>query len=406
MSRTSSGAYVIDIRDQRLDGGRLKLSSRTTHRPTYRRREAALRRLIEDGEMEIIRRLRGRELHISEVQAAVEAGDLDRLRRGDDAESLTLGAAADRLQRTVEATRADSTARQYDIVLRMMKEKFGEDTPLAQIGSSELEDWIHGPQTTTGGKPWSHARQALAMAIAGRLWNVTIRKEEEYADRVGAAPRIRRNPVKNVERPSDRQGRVEFLHPKEWRTLASKVEGRAVAVLLGLGCLAGLRISEAAHLRPGIDVILDADVPVIKVQPRDGEYPWRPKTKRSIRTVPIGAELLAMIRTHIELGYAGDRYLIRVPGKDRPLARQTLADWTAAAFREAGIRYGRKKDALTHHSLRHTFISWLVQEDVSLKKIEKLAGTSVRMILEVYGHLIDEDLERAVAIVDRKAQEG
>jgi len=43
---------------------------------------------------------------------------------------------------------------------------------------------------------------------------------------------------------------------------------------------------------------------------------------------------------------------------------------------------------------------------VSLKKIEKLAGTSVQMILDVYGHLIDEDLERAVLVVDRKAREA
>jgi len=88
------------------------------------------------------------------------------------------------------------------------------------------------------------------------------------------------------------------------------------------------------------------------------------------------------------------------------VARQVLARWTKEAFEAAGIKYGREGDALTFHSLRHTFISWLVQSDVSLKKIEKLAGTSVQMILDVYGHLIDEDLERAVLVVDRKAREA
>jgi hypothetical protein len=39
-----------------------------------------------------------------------------------------------------------------------------------------------------------------------------------------------------------------------------------------------------------------------------------------------------------------------------------------------------------------------------LQKIEKLAGTSVQMILNVYGHLIDSDLEAAVNTVDQIAR--
>lgn len=222
--------------------------------------------------------------------------------------------------------------------------------------------------------------------------------------RPGTKPRIAQNPVKNVELPTVRSKRAEFLQPAEWRTLIETARGRAVAVLLGLGTLAGLRISEAAMLRPGIDI--DMQRRIIRVQPREGEYEWRPKTDRSVRDIPIVDELAELIEEHVRLGFSGERYLIITPGKDRPVARQVLARWVREAFEAAGIRYGRERDALTFHGLRHTFISWLVQEDVNLQKIERLAGTSVKMILQVYGHLVPEDLVRAVAAVGRKAREG
>lgn len=408
MRKRPSGNWEIEIRDQRLAGGRLCVSARTTSKPEARRRDAAIRSAMDRGGLDLVERLRGKgehRLHIAELQGAVEAGDLDRLRR-PTLEPLTLGSQIQRLLRTVEATKSPATLYQYDIVCKMVLERWDEHTELAAISSDEIEQWLHEPKQTTGGKPWSPARQKLSAAILGRLFSSTIRREEEVAERNGVPARIRRNPLKNVELPERTDRRVEFLRPREWRALAKATEGRAVCALLGLGCLAGLRLMEAAHLRTDIDVVgLGGSDPVIHVQPRDGEFAWRTKTKRSIRTVPVGAELQQILREHVRLGYAGDRYVIHSPRRDAPMSGQGLRQWVEPAFEAAGIRYGMERDALTFHSLRHTFISWLVQADVSLKKIEQLSGTSVRMILDVYGHLIDQDLRRAVSAIDRRLLE-
>lgn len=410
----------IDIRDQRLRGGRLAISARTDSLPTWRRRDGAVRRLLEMGELDLIERLRDRRdpLHIADVQRAVEANDLDSLRRVGDAEygPLTLGAQIDRLLTTVEATKAAGTLHQYRVMSRLLLERFGADTPMREIGSDMLERWLHEPKqsrrrkdgTPVGTpKPWSRARQQLALAIIGRLWNTTIRKEAELADRRRTAPRLVKNPVANVELATERTKRVEFLQPHEWRTLSRAVEGRAMHAVLALGTLAGLRLGEALHLRPEIDVVgLGTDTPLLRIQPREGEFPWQPKTEASVRDVPIGAELQRILAAHIESGFSGERYLIRVPGFDRPMSRQGMERWVADAFASAGIRYGRTKDALTYHSLRHSFISWLVQADVSLMKISLIAGTSVDMILRVYGHLIDRDLRGAVGVIDQRLSGG
>lgn len=396
----------IDIRDQRLRGERLVISPRTDSRPLARRREAAVRKLLEMGELGILERLRDRAdpLHIADVQRAVEDGAIDRLRRHNGPE-LTLGAEVERLLRTVAATRSKGTLVQYTVITGKLLERFDASTRLRDIGSDALQDWLHEPKATTGRKPWSRARQRVVAAVVRRIFSTAIRLEAERAERESRTPRIARNPIANVELAGEQTRRVEFLQPSEWRTLSDCIAGRAVHALMALGTLGGLRAGEAASLRPGIDVDLGSS-PALHIQPREGAHPWRPKSAISTRTVPIGPELASILRTHIERGFAGDRYLVRAPGTDRPLTREVVRRWTRAAFGEADIRYGRKRDALTFHSTRHTYISWLVQADVQLLKISLLAGTSVEMIVKVYGHLMDRDLRAAALHIDRRLQEA
>ena len=399
----------LEIRDKRVRGGRLVLTPHTDSLPVWRRRYAALQRLLELGELAIIERLRDRKdpLHIADVQRAVESGKLDGIRAARTTEGevvLSLGAECAKLLERVRATKSAGTLRQYRTITAMLLARFGADTLLRDIGSDRIQTWLHEPKPGrygTNPQPWSRARQELAMAVVGRLFNVAIRREAEYADRLGTAPRISLNPKKNVELATERTRRVEFLQPHEWRALANSVQGRAAHAVVALGALAGLRIAEVAHLRTGIDVAgLGTDNPVLHIQSRKGAYPWIPKSNRSVRDVPVGAELHAVLQQHVADGFSGERYFIRAPGTDQPISTQGLRQWTRLAFVEAGIRYGRRKDALTNHSLRHSFISWLVQADVSLLKIERLSGTSVAMIIEVYGHLMDTDLRKAIDTID------
>jgi integrase len=410
----------FDIRSKKLPGGRLSLSARTHSKHEFRAREVALRACIEAGRTDIIAALKSRMIRIGDLEKAYREGRLDSLlfTNGAAPEPLTLGTQVEKLLATVKATQAEGTFAQYEQMCRQIVERFGAETPMKLIRSDAIQTWLHEPKQPKAypapklprrtprkhvvSKPWSPATQQLALAIFGRLFNVTIAKEDEAADAENRVARIRKNPVRNVAKPNQRKPRIGFLLPREWRTLSARVEDKPVHVLLALGVLAGLRIGECAHLRMDVDVVL-GEKPYIEVQSRAGKYPWKTKTKRSQRRVPIGSELLRILQRHIELGYCGERYLIITPGKDQPVSRQVLARWTKGAFEAAGIRYGREHDALTHHSCRHSFISWLVQRDVSLMKISQLSGTSVPMILNVYGHLMDSDLASAVAIVDNVA---
>lgn len=393
MKRRASGHYQIEIRDRRLKGGRMSISARTPSAPVARRREAAVRAALDQGMAPAIERVRAGEIHIAEFERAAAEGRLDRLCIAVGSVVL-LGPVIDRVLEVVAATRAAGTLKQYRLLARHLVAEWGRDADLREIGRDEVRAFLHRRRK---GRSRSPRSQAQIVALAGRIWREAMERDAEAAERAGIRPQLIRNPWRDVETPEVRPTRVSFLLPAQWRTLAETVRGRPEAAVLALGCLAGLRLREVTHLRVGLDV--DLDTRRLLVQARAGEYPWRPKTRRGERTIRISDQLLEILDRHVALGYAGDRYLIRTLGQDRPVGPGTVARWTEAAFTAAGIPYGRTGEALTYHSLRHTFASWLVQRDTQLKKIAMLMGDTVLTVERTYAHLLPSDLDNAVDLV-------
>jgi len=59
------------------------------------------------------------------------------------------------------------------------------------------------------------------------------------------------------------------------------------------------------------------------------------------------------------------------------------------AYRRAGL----KKPSAPQHILKHSAISWMVQDGISMARIAALTRTSIPTIERVYGHLLPEHLE-------------
>jgi site-specific recombinase XerD len=60
------------------------------------------------------------------------------------------------------------------------------------------------------------------------------------------------------------------------------------------------------------------------------------------------------------------------------------------------LRLAGPDERLHFHSLRHTFASWLVQDEVSLDEVQKLLGHSSIKVTDVYNHLQTEQLHSTV----------
>lgn len=391
----------IEIRDKRLRGGRLKISAKASSLPEWRRRDSAVRALMDAGEYGILERLRSGLVHISDVQRAHEAGDLMPLRAGLSV--FRLGEQCEALMGRV----TDGTTRTYQAIGKALRAYFGDARDMSSVTTDEAVAFLMAArveQRDGSLAPWMPGRRKLMAMAAGRLWDDCIRAASEAARVHGDRPSITLNPwkaagkgraVKDAIRP-----RVGYLQPHQWAALYEQVKGTRRAAFYALGCLAGLRLQEVLHLRTGLDVDF-AGRGRVRVQPRGGEYAWKPKTPRSVRDVAMTPTLRRILEEHAEV-HAGKRYFLIHEEQDRPIPDSSVAWWVRGDFPAAGLVHGRKGEGLTFHSLRHTFASWAVQEGESILKVARVMGDTAAMIETVYGHLAPTDLETVSDAVERK----
>lgn len=394
--RRASGTWGWERRSRIVPEGRISLSLRTKDRKEALRRARALDLLLERGEIAVIQRLRTGSVHVAQVVDAVRSESVDTLREQSDVD-LSLGAVIDRVMATKLATRAGGTHANYEHVTGAMLDRWGRDREIGDISTDELRSWLYEPKPKFR-RPWAPNTQANVVMVAGYVWRLAIELDAEFAERTGTRARITRNPWRSIETSGRPMPRAAFLEPAEWSVVVKHARGLPEAAFLGVCCLAGLRIGEAQNLRTGIDV--DLSEGVLRVQGREGEFPWAAKNRRSEREVPIVDGLLDLLTEHQDAGYAGARYFFHPAGADKPLSYTSAKKWVRSALERAGLKYGRDGE-LTAHSLRHTFASWLVREGWSSSLVAKLMGNTAKEVDETYSHLQPSDLTKVVATLDR-----
>lgn len=401
MKKRASGYYGCEVRNAGLDGGRLDLSlgvpvgasGGATARENKReaeRREAAILLMVERGEWQILRDLRAGKFQAVDLANAVRDGAVDSLRRVDET-PLTLGAMIDRVLAEKRATQEEGTILHYEKVCRALEEEWGRDRELPSITTEQAREWLYR-------KGWAANTQQSYHMVAGYIWRTAVASELEASERLQARPRMTRSIWERVVPKGERIKRHAFPEPSEWRDILAAVEGRPAAAFLALCCLAGLRAKEALNLRTGLDVDLAAGV--IRVQPRDGDRSWKPKTDHSVRVVPIFPALRRVLEYHAER-FAGPRYFIRPANADRPLSYTHAKQWAVDAFTAAGLKYGRDGDGLTIHSLRHAFASWLVREGWSSSLVATWLGNTAKEVDKTYAHLQSDDLAKLGAAMEK-----
>lgn len=394
------GLAYFDRRHTRFENGRLAISLRTKDPDVAFQRHSVLVQLMDRGDWSVLEAIRAGQMHISDAQAALRDGDNRKLRRMG-AGTPKLGEAVERFLRRKEATRSAGTVAQYRVRLRRFREEMGDDLELDKFGAADARQYLQAPKPD---KPWEPTTQEAVRTCLGALWNMVMEEEAEALELRNVQPSVRVNPWLGLEMPELRPTRTAFLSPAEWGALDASMYRQPYRAPIAIAFLAGLRQGEIRYLRPGVDVLLDGPEPMIRVQSRKGEHPWRPKTKRGERDVPITPSLVAILEEHLKRGYAGARYLVRTAGSDRPVVANTVIRWTREAFTVAGIRYGRDRDALTIHSGRHTYASWLAQDGVPLNIIAKLLGDTTKVVEETYAHLVPDTYRAAVAHIENRVK--
>lgn len=125
-----------------------------------------------------------------------------------------------------------------------------------------------------------------------------------------------------------------------------------------------------------------------------------PKTKNSIRTIPILPNELNLLKSHrkaqletkFKYGQAyNDNDLIFTTDLGKPIDSRNLSRSFSETLKSIGIPHKK------FHSLRHTYATRLFELDINAKTVSKLLGHSnISITLDIYTHVTEDEKLKSV----------
>ncbi|MCH8079209.1 MAG: site-specific integrase, partial [Proteobacteria bacterium] len=201
---------------------------------------------------------------------------------------------------------------------------------------------------------------------------------------------IHTNPAQHVKklktRDDDADPRDEMeetiLTPSEFQQVLKQAAPEWSLIIKAAG-LTGLRQGELIGLR-WRNVDLKQGKIYVREQFTSGRWSTL-KTKASRRTVPISIELITDFSKHMLASRWNEPDdLVFATSAGTPQNRSNLRSrgWKSA-LRRAGLR------ERPFHSLRHSFVSGLIANNINMKVIQSLCGhSSISTTMDIYGHLL------------------
>lgn len=210
----------------------------------------------------------------------------------------------------------------------------------------------------------------------------------------GLIPRSPTSPVKvRKARP-----RGDGFTREEVRAIAARLDP-ATRTLVLLTASTGLRLGEVVALTPA-----DLDLgpkPVLRVERTrvygpGGDTASTPKSGSSRRTVPLGPQTAAMLRSWIEANRIAPGDSLWPGPRGTALCRRTTQNRFNRARDMAGVR------PLPFHALRHSAATFMLEDGVHpLVAMEYLGHSSVQVTMSVYSHVTEDVRFDAAGVAER-----
>jgi len=265
----------------------------------------------------------------------------------------------------------------YQNFRRYLVEGLGLEPDVFQQRLFGVDSWVH----------WNRSH-GLGPVATNTYWRSVRRFFVDLEERDGV-----RSPFRGLKAPPLPRRNPKAHSPAECRRIlaaaenypwASRFEGVRAVALLATVLYAGLRKSELLRLEVR-DVDLAAGT--ILVVRGKGRYGGKD------RTTYIPSELKAILRAYSD---------------ERNRHRITCPEFFASVQKRSGIREGTLKRLVTLvrpasgvpfslHTLRHSYVTWLLRSGVPIHVAQDLAGHASVVTTSVYLRVFDEDKRAAVA---------
>ena len=171
--------------------------------------------------------------------------------------------------------------------------------------------------------------------------------------------------------------------------------------------LCGLRLGEICGLLWS-DIDFEKSTLSVKrsrlVSKERGVYEKDPKSKTSIRTVPIPAPLLEDLKKYYKwfeladdhFSEKLDKYYLASSIYRTPIYPSSMGCWLGHFEKKHGFKH------ISCHGLRHTYCSILLSQNVPIQTVSRYMGHSDSTVtLQVYAHFIPDTQEKVIDALDK-----
>lgn len=230
---------------------------------------------------------------------------------------------------------------------------------------------------------------------------------------------IETNPMKGVENPrvEKRKNEVEFYDEKQLKRLLEVLENEnpKSRLQIKMAALIGLRLAEISGIRIENINYNDETILIDKTLQYDKEtkkFVLSPTKTKKERTVDVPSELMKEIKNYAKEQNklklrSGSAWNPLLDADGEPINLLFTKDNGYPAFPSSISKNWRciieryNLPQMPFHGFRHTCASYLVSKGVNFKIIqEQLGHSDIKMTLDRYSHLSNEDKKEAINIFD------
>jgi len=265
---------------------------------------------------------------------------------------------------------------------------------LSSIMPSEIEAWtkrLTVGDVTRKVKPLAPTTVGVVHAILYSVFAAAVKDRK-----------IRSNPCEGTKLPKDEKDRqVVPMSTEQMRALVAGVPAEMAAMIV-VGAGTGMRQSEVLGLTVDRVDFLRRTVRVDRQMlavPGESSRLGPPKTKASVRTIPLPQVVVDALAAHLAAFPASDGGAF--PGlvftrSGEPWTRQRFGHVWRPVARAAGLPAGTG-----FHALRHYYASLLIRHGESVKTVQaRLGHASATETLDTYAHLWPDSDDRTREAID------
>lgn len=261
--------------------------------------------------------------------------------------------------------------------------------PIGQIKTSELRSWATGLSKLDSVDKAEPLAVTTRRAILALLSSIMMAAVEDQV--------IGRNPASAVRLPTPDSALLVPLTVDQVRELAAAAPKRLSAAVI-LAAATGLRQGELFGLTEDRIHWLKREISIDRqlITPNKGQVSFGPpKSKRSVRDVPVADHAIEAIAQHVErYGYGTDGLLFTNSSMNpwrRNAAGATFKKFTTSA----GL------DVSGWHALRHHAASIFIAQGLSVTAVAATLGHSPEECLRTYAHWWPNEGEQIRAAMTR-----